>query len=166
MGDFQFLKVPNASQRLLEILRHQQDHLTEGEKEAMNAPLTLTELGEATRELANEKCPGPDGTPAEFYKAHWNTVGPLVLESITSGIVAKHLLEYITKGAIILLPKKSDQRELVNKRLITLLNTCYKIAAKALQRRLTPILQRIIYLVSAISSLTRKKHTSCVAAPQ
>lgn len=50
----------------------------------------------------------------------------------------------MTKGAIVLLPKKSNQRLLANKRPITLLNTCYKIGAKAMQRRLSPILQRII----------------------
>lgn len=52
--------------------------------------------------------------------------------------------DFITRGAIVLLPKKADQKLLANKRPITLLNTCYKIGAKAFQRRLSPILQRII----------------------
>lgn len=51
---------------------------------------------------------------------------------------------FITRGAIVLLPKKADQMLLANKRPITLLNTCYKIGAKAFQSRLSPILQRII----------------------
>lgn len=104
----------------------------------------LTELGDATGALANEKCPGPDGAPAEFYKANWDTVGPLVLQCLTSGISNEHFPESVTRGVIVLLPKKSDQRMLTNKRPITLLNTSYKIEAKALQKRLTPILQRII----------------------
>lgn len=127
-----------------EILHHQTDRLSVEEKEILNSPITLSELGEAAATLANEKCPGPDGTPAEFYKAHWNTVGPLVLESIATGVAAERLPDFMTKGAIVLLPKKSDQRLLSNKRPITLLNTCYKIGAKAMQRRLSPILQRTI----------------------
>lgn len=43
-----------------------------------------------------------------------------------------------------MLLKKEDQRLLGNKRPITLLNSVYKIGAKALQRRLSPILQKII----------------------
>lgn len=47
------------------------------EKEELNTPLTLEELGESVAAMANNKCPGPDGTPVEFYKANWSTVGPL-----------------------------------------------------------------------------------------
>lgn len=43
-----------------------------------------------------------------------------------------------------LLKKRDDQRILGNKRPITLLNSVYKIGAKAMQRRLSPILQNII----------------------
>lgn len=114
------------------------------EKEALNAPLTIEELGDATCALANKKCPGPDGVPAEFYKAHWNTVGPLVLQCLSDGIREERLPDFMTRVAIVLLPKKTDQRCLVNKCPITLLNTSYKIRAKALQRCLSPILQRII----------------------
>lgn len=45
---------------------------------------------------------------------------------------------------IVLLPKKNDQRRLTNKRPIALLNVAYKIAAKAFQNCLSPILQRVI----------------------
>lgn len=127
-----------------EVLSHKVDRLSFGEKELLIAPLTLDELGETTQALANKKCPRLDGTPAEFYKANWNSVGPLVLQCLSTGINEEHLPYFITKGWIVLLPKKSDQRLLVNKCPITLLNTCYKIGAKALQRRLTTILQQVI----------------------
>lgn len=58
------------SKAIQEILCHQADRLSVEEKVLLNSPLTLDELGEATNAMANEKCPGPDGTPAEFYKAH------------------------------------------------------------------------------------------------
>lgn len=121
-----------------------QDRLLPAERESVNLPLTLEELGEATSALGNSKCPGPDGVPAEFFKAHWHTVGPLVLRCITEGITAEHFPESFTRGAIVLLKKKADQPQLTNKRPITLLNTVYKIGAKVIQRRILPILQRII----------------------
>lgn len=110
----------------------------------MNFPLTLEELGDATSALANAKCPGPDGVPVEFYKAHWHTVGPLVLRCISEGITQEHFPEKFTWGAIVLLKKKANQQLLTNKRPITLLNTVYKISAKAIKKRISPILQRII----------------------
>lgn len=121
-----------------------QDRPLPEEKATVNLPLSLEELGAATSAMANSKCPGPDGVPVEFYKALWQTVGPLVLTCITEGIPEEHFPENFTRGAIVLLKKKADQRQLTNKRPITLLNTVYKIGAKAIQRRISPILQRII----------------------
>lgn len=125
-----------------EVLSAQHDLLTPAKKAALNAPLTLGELGAAVEALANHKCPGLDGIPNEFYKANWSVVGPLVLSCISSGISTKAFPDFMTKGDIVLLPKKSDQRLLSNKRPITLLNSIYKIGAKAMQLRITPILQR------------------------
>lgn len=121
-----------------------QDRLTPEEKEMLNAPMTLAELGEATLSMSNDKCPGPNGTPVEFYKALWHTVGPLVLQCISMGINDEMFHESITNWAIVLLKKKADQTLLTNKRPITLLNTVYKIGAKAMQRRVSSILQRLI----------------------
>lgn len=90
------------------------------------------------------KCPGPDGVPVEFYQTLWPSVGPLLLKLLNKGLEKEEFSTEFTLGQIVLLPKKNDQRQLSNKRPITLLNVAYKIGAKAFQRRLTPILQRII----------------------
>lgn len=69
-------ELPNLREEAMQrVLQVQEDRLTPLEKEQLNGPLTLAELGEATLELSNDKCPGPDGTPVEFFKAHWLT-GP------------------------------------------------------------------------------------------
>lgn len=65
-----------------EVLEAQPDCLIAAEKTELNAPITMEELGEAVAELANNKCPGLDGTPNEFYKANWTVVGPLVLRCV------------------------------------------------------------------------------------
>lgn len=79
-----------------------------------------------------------------MFQAMWTTMGPLILRVLNEGIATGAFNEKFTQGHIVLLPKKGDQRILSNKRPITLLNTVYKIGAKVMQRRLTPILQKII----------------------
>lgn len=74
----------------------------------------------------------------------WPTLGPILLEAINRGISRREFQADLTLGLIVLLPKKNDQRFLTNKRSIMLLNITYKIAAKAMQRRLTPLLHRLI----------------------
>lgn len=120
------------------------DRLTVEEKCILNAPLSLDELGEAARNSKKLKCLGPDGLPSEFYHALWATTGPLLLKHINEGITHECFAAELTSGMIVLLPKKNDQRLLTNKRPITLLNAAYKIAAKAFQNCLSPILQRLI----------------------
>lgn len=127
-----------------EILEPIPDLLTPEEKRELNADLSVEELGEAARNMQKLKCPGPDGLPVEFFNSAWPTVGPILLRVLNCGMTRGAFPENLTKGLIVLLPKKLDQRLLTNKRPITLLNVAYKIGAKALQRRLTPILQRII----------------------
>lgn len=149
---------PDATERMVdptlleEVLAVQSDRVSVLEKEELNAPISLEELGDSVRDLANGKCPGTDGTPIEFFKENWETVGPLVHASIVRSISEEHFPPFFTKGAIVLLKKKDDQRLLGNKRPITLLNSVYKIGAKAMQRRLSPILQKIISPQQCVSA--------------
>lgn len=96
--------------RLEEVLSVQNDRVSVTEKAELNAPISLEELGDSVRDLANGKCLGPDGTPIEFYKENWVTVGPLVHASIVNSIVEEHFPPFFIKGAIVLLKKKDDQR--------------------------------------------------------
>lgn len=127
-----------------ETLEPLSDTLTPGEKARLNAPLSIQELGEAARCMPKLKCPGADGIPVEFFQQAWTLVGPLLLQVLNNGMQRGAFPRDITRGLIVLLPKKNDQRLLTNKRPITLLSVAYKIGAKAMQKRLTPILQRII----------------------
>lgn len=120
------------------------DRLTQAEKEQLNGPFTMSELREAVDAMKDHKCPGPDGTFVKFFQPLWATVGPLLTRVLNEGIIAGECTERFSLGLIVLLPKKGDKCFFSNKRPITLLNVAYKIGAKALQRRLTPILQRTI----------------------
>ncbi|KAL3686348.1 hypothetical protein R1sor_008922 [Riccia sorocarpa] len=74
----------------------------------------------------------------------WDTVSPLLMDATEVGIQQGSLLPFFNRGTITLLQKDGDSTLLTNKRPITLLNAVYKIWAKALQIRLSPVLQRIV----------------------
>lgn len=120
------------------------DTLSLEEKNALNAPLLLEELGAAARCLIKGKFPGPDRIPAEFFQQMWHLAGPLLLHTLSAGMEREEFPTDLTLGSIVLLPKKLDQRLLANKRPITLLNVADEIGSKAFQNRLTPLLQRLI----------------------
>ncbi|KAL3679780.1 hypothetical protein R1sor_022736 [Riccia sorocarpa] len=127
-----------------DILSKVQAQVTMLERESLQRLFTGEELHNAAKLLGRSKCPGPDGIPLEFFLLFWETVSPLLLRATTHGLQNGTLLPFFNKGVITLLHKDGDNTLLKNKRPITLLNSVYKIWAKALQIRLSPVLQRLI----------------------
>ncbi|KAL3695899.1 hypothetical protein R1sor_009975 [Riccia sorocarpa] len=83
-------------------------------------------------------------TLTELHQAALQLVGPALLRLATDGLQNSKFPPYFTAGDIVLIPKVGDQAQLHNKRPIILLNAAYKIVAKLLQNRMTPVLQSII----------------------
>ena len=48
--------------------------LTAVENDILAAPFTEKEVFEAISQMKNNKAPGPDGFPAEFYKKCWHII--------------------------------------------------------------------------------------------
>ena len=95
--------------------------------------------------LKSNKTPGIDGLTIEFYRTFWrDIVEPLYNMYLDS--FEKNVLPLSTRrGLISLLPKKDkDTRMIKNLRPLTLLNNDYKILAKAIDNRLSPVLPSII----------------------
>lgn len=126
------------------VMRAQVEAITTDERDSLEAPLTQQELHDAAKALAKNKVPGPDGIPVEFFLHNWELAGPVLLLALQDGIRDGFFDPELTKGFIVLLCKKGDQRYLGNKRPLTLLNVAYKIGAKAFQLRLAHILSRFI----------------------
>ena len=57
--------------------------------------------------LKNNKAPGSDGLRAEFYKAFWDDVKDLLIESINEGFVKKEISFTQERGIITLLFRKT-----------------------------------------------------------
>ncbi|KAL3675310.1 hypothetical protein R1sor_025258 [Riccia sorocarpa] len=127
-----------------ELLLHTQARVNPEERECLSKNFTTEELHEAAKLLGRNKCPGPDGVPVEFFLIFWEVIAPLLFNATTEGIQQGLLNPFYNRGTITLLPKEGEPTLLGNKRPITLLNSVYKIWAKALQLRLSPILQRLI----------------------
>ncbi|KAL3686499.1 hypothetical protein R1sor_009073 [Riccia sorocarpa] len=121
-----------------------QAQVSPAERTRLQQAFTSEELVTAAKLLGKNKCPGPDGMPVEFFIVMWDTVSPLLMEATAEGLMQGRLLPFFNRGMITLLQKDGDSTLLTNKRPITLLNAVYKVWAKALQLRLSPVLQRLV----------------------
>ena len=119
--------------------------VTEEDKDLLDRPLTYEEIAKAIKDLPNNKSPGSDGFQINFYKAFWPKIKTLVCDSISAAISEKKMSIEQRRGILSLIPKKDkDIRELKNWRPISLLNSDYKIFAKAMATRLQTVLPYII----------------------
>jgi len=108
--------------------------LSDEDRDEIEDPLTLEECKTFLESFQENKLPGEDGFTIEFYKYFFDSIEGHVLENGELSISQR-------RGIITLTPKdESDLVDLQNRRPITLLNTDYKIASKALARRIETIL--------------------------
>ena len=104
------------------------------------------EIAEAVLQLNNDKTPGPDGIPIDYYKMFWGQLKHIVKEVIHEVFQTGQMITSSQQGVINLIPKKGkDIRQLKNLRPITLLNSDYKIIEKAIANRMVPALSDIIH---------------------
>lgn len=109
-------------------------------------------LGELAASLAcaeRNKRPGSDGLPYEFYSKFWNVLGPELFEVASAAFASGDALPLppcMRTGLLALIHKGNGQprNDPDNYRPITLLNTDYKIIARALTTRLAGPLNAVI----------------------
>jgi hypothetical protein len=118
--------------------------LSREDAESCEGPYTYSECWRAICQMANDKSPGSDGLPAEFYKAFFPEFGHIFV-SIANSQYQHELALSQRLGIINLLPKKNgDLHFLANWRPISLLNVDYKILSKSLVNRLKLVAAKII----------------------
>ena len=77
--------------------------------------------------LKDDKSPGMDGLPGEFYKTFWKELRSLLFKCIEYSVEKGQLSETQRKGIVASVLKKGKNPALLqNYRLVTLLNTDYK----------------------------------------
>ena len=120
--------------------------LKDEEKNECEGKLTNPECFKALKSFENGKSPGNDGLTTEFYLHFWPYLGDEMVQSFNMSYDKGELTTTQRQAVITLLEKPGKDRTLIkNWRPISLLNTDYKIASKALAKRLTPLLPNIIH---------------------
>jgi hypothetical protein len=119
--------------------------LDDTNKNELDIQIDINDVANAIAALPNSKAPGTDGFPVDFYKVFWPKIKNLVFDSIQHAIKTGEMSIDQKRGVLNLIPKKDkDIRLLKNWRPLTLLNTDYKIFAKAMATKLQKILPEII----------------------
>ena len=67
----------------LKLLSNVKKTITAQQKLNLDAPITKDELEKTVRKLQQNKTPGPDGIPAEFYQIYWHTIKDFYFDFIT-----------------------------------------------------------------------------------
>ena len=120
--------------------------LSEDDREKCEGLLTYEECKKSLETFQNEKSPGEDGFTVEFYKCFFELLGTDLVASLNAAYELGELSISQRRGVITLLPKEDGPLSaLSNWRPITLLNTDYKIASKAIAKRLETVLSSLVH---------------------
>ena len=107
--------------------------------------VNLNEMKEVLVNTKNNKSPGPDGIPMEFYKMFFNDINSFLIRSMNEAYRSGSLSITQKQGVITCLPKGDKPKQyLKNWRPINLLNCDYKLLSGVLSNRVKKILPDII----------------------
>lgn len=85
--------------------------------------------------MKNNKSPGPDGLPVEFFK-HMNEESMIVLEILNDCWINEIMPDEMELAELVTLYKKGNVEDPANYRPISFLNTLYKLYASIIQVKL------------------------------
>ena len=120
--------------------------LSEQFKETLNRPISKAELLTNLKSMHQNKSPGFDGLPVEFYIVFFQDIVDLFIASLNFSFEQGILSPSQRNGVITLLPKKDrDPTFVQNHRPISLLTTDYKLIAKTMANRLKLVLDSLIH---------------------
>ncbi|XP_024014272.1 uncharacterized protein LOC112088220 [Eutrema salsugineum] len=87
---------------------------------------------------------GPDGFPAEFFRASWTVIGHETTAAIKQFFTSSFIPSSLNATSLVLIPKRRGADELKDIRPISCLNTVYKIIARILSDRIKHLLPALI----------------------
>ena len=134
----------NNKEQMEDNLKHIKYKINTDEQKQLNEWISELEIQNAIKEMANEKSPGDDGLPKEFYQKFKDILIPELCEIYNNIILSGKQPESPKNAIIKLIFKKGDHRKLKNWRPVSLLNVDYKILSKIMANRLRHKLESII----------------------
>ena len=115
-------------------------------REQQNIHFSVEHVGKAMIMMKNDRTPGEDGIPVDFYKVFWSKLKTPFMDMVMDCYQSKILHYTARQGILNLIPKANkDTRYVKNLRPITLLNTDYKIIEKTIANMMLPALEHIIH---------------------
>ena len=119
--------------------------LSEEQKQSCELTVNNQEIKDAIKHMKNDKTPGIDGIPIDFYKFFWVDLGHFLIRSIQGAFEVGELSITQKRGIITCIPKGDKPREyLKNWRPITLLTADYKLLTTVMANRMKKVLNKII----------------------
>lgn len=106
--------------------------------------ITMEEMKTSIKEAKNKKAPGSDTINIELIKFASEQLLQRLLNFINTCWFCGYVPEEWNEALIYPIHKKGDISECSNYRGISLLNTCYKLYAKIINKRLVPIIETYI----------------------
>ncbi len=124
-----------------------------------DGPLTEEEIWEALSQMSNNKTPGCDGLPKEFYVQYWHLIKNSFILMVNNCLDSGQLSGSQRLAILKLLCKLLEQKyRLKNWRPISLLNVDYKIISKCLTNRLKRVIHKIVEVDQTASVPGRTIH--------
>ena len=118
--------------------------LETAENELLTAPFSEKEVFEAIAQMENNKAPGSDGFPPEFYKKCWHFIKGDLMPMFHEFFIGQLHLFKLNFGTITLLPKKTEAICIEQFRPICLLNVSFKIFTKVGTNRPSQIAHSVV----------------------
>ena len=124
---------------------HKIKKLTQQQANELEGPLTVKELSNTLYGMKNNKCPGIDGFPSEFFKVFWAYLKVWIQRALNYSFQKGILSPSLRQCSIVCLPKVGKSRELIkNWRPLSMLSVIYKIASASIANRIKPYLEFLI----------------------
>ena len=118
--------------------------ITDNDKLALEAPITLQEIKNAVWACGNDKSPGPDGFTFKFIKKYWEVLLGDIAAVVKYFELHGKIDPSCNSSFISLLPKIKDPQQLKDYRPISLIGCIYKIIANILAVRLKLVMGQCI----------------------
>ena len=140
-----FTKQENCVETQNEILNKLPTSMENEQNEYLTKLINKNELKQAIFPMQNDKSPGIDGIPVEFYKTFYKTLENDLIQLYNNILfLEKNITNTMKQAIITLIPKKGDSNKLKYWRSISLLCIDYKLLTKILANRLKHVLPNII----------------------
>lgn len=124
---------------------HDHPQLPQHLRAALCAPFSDDEILIAIKQLGTHKVPNHDGLPSELYEQHSKHFIPRVRELISKVFDSADPDPAFNLSLITLVYKNGDRSQISNYRPLSLLTTEYKILAKLIDNRLSPVMHFFIH---------------------